>query len=109
MWSRDSQEAYRGSGGIAPYTHNNDTTWSDYFLSRPLYPRTTFPPMPPKAAGAWRRSPPPQSSIEVRERVELYLYSLSGTSWPVVGEFYLNFTFTVYFKVHNILFTLNAK
>jgi len=28
---------------------------------------------------------PPLSSAEVKERVELYLYSLSGSSWPVLG------------------------
>jgi len=28
---------------------------------------------------------PPQSSAEVKERVELYLYSPSGPSWPVLG------------------------
>jgi len=28
---------------------------------------------------------PPPSSAEVKERVELYLYSPSGTSWPVIG------------------------
>jgi len=28
---------------------------------------------------------PPSSSAEVKERVELYLYSPFGTSWPVVG------------------------
>jgi len=28
---------------------------------------------------------PPSSSDEVKERVELYLYSLSGTSWPGKG------------------------
>jgi len=28
---------------------------------------------------------PPQSSAEVKERVELYLYSTSGPSWPVIG------------------------
>jgi hypothetical protein len=28
---------------------------------------------------------PPQSSAEVNERVELYLYSPSGSSWPVLG------------------------
>jgi hypothetical protein len=36
------------------------------------------------AAGAWRWPPTP-SSAEVKERVELYLYSSSGTSWPVLG------------------------
>jgi hypothetical protein len=28
---------------------------------------------------------PPPSSAEVTERVELYLHSPSGTSWPVLG------------------------
>ena len=28
---------------------------------------------------------PPPSSAEVKERVELYLYSASGPSWPVIG------------------------
>jgi len=27
---------------------------------------------------------PPPSSAEVKERVELYLYSLSGSLWPVL-------------------------
>jgi hypothetical protein len=29
---------------------------------------------------------PPSSSAEVKERVELYLYSKFGTSWPVLGR-----------------------
>ena len=37
-----------------------------------------------KAAGAWCW-PPTSSSAEVKERVELYLYSPSGLSWPVIG------------------------
>jgi len=28
---------------------------------------------------------PPPSSAKVKERVELYLYSPSGPSWPVLG------------------------
>jgi len=28
---------------------------------------------------------PPPSSADVKERVELYLYSPSGPSWPVIG------------------------
>jgi len=35
-----------------------------------------------KAAGAWRWPPNPQSSAEVEERVELYIYS--GLSWQVL-------------------------
>jgi len=34
---------------------------------------------------------PPTSSAEIKERVELYIYSPSGRSWPVLG---LTFTFT---------------
>jgi len=37
-----------------------------------------------KAVGAWR-SPTTQSSPKVKERVELYLYFLSGPSWLVLG------------------------
>ena len=28
---------------------------------------------------------PPSSSAEVKERIELYIYSPSGPSWPVLG------------------------
>jgi len=28
---------------------------------------------------------PPPSSAEVKERIELYPYSSSGTSWPLLG------------------------
>ena len=37
-----------------------------------------------KAAGAWRWPPTP-SGAEVKERVELYICSPSGPSWPVLG------------------------
>ena len=37
-----------------------------------------------KAVGAWRWPPTP-SIAEVKERVELYLYSPSGLSWSVIG------------------------
>jgi hypothetical protein len=48
-----------------------------------------------KAAGAWRRPTTP-SSAEVKESVELYLYSPSGPSCPVLGwTLPLPFTFTV--------------
>jgi len=32
---------------------------------------------------------PPPSKTEVKERLELYIYSPSGPSWPVLGELYL--------------------
>ena len=37
-----------------------------------------------KAAGAWLWPPTP-SSADVKERVDLYLYSPSGPSWPLIG------------------------
>ena len=37
-----------------------------------------------KAVGAWRWPPTP-SGAEVKERVQLYTYSPSGPSWPVLG------------------------
>ena len=42
-----------------------------------------------KAARAWQ--PPTPSSTEVKERVELYLYSPSGPLWPVIRWTYLFF------------------
>ena len=47
---------------------------------------------------------PPPSSAEVEERVELYLYFLSGPSWPVLGRT-LHFTlpsFVMYLKLVNV-------
>jgi hypothetical protein len=44
-----------------------------------------------KAAGTWHWVPTP-SNADLKERVELYLYSPSGSSWPVLGwtvTFYL--------------------
>ena len=41
-----------------------------------------------KAAGLWFLPPIPSTS-EVKARVELLLYSLSGPSWSVLGELYL--------------------
>jgi hypothetical protein len=42
-----------------------------------------------KAAGEWHRHPPP-SSTEVREKIELYLYS---ASWDFMADCRVNFTF----------------
>jgi len=52
---------------------------------RPTQPPTQWVPglTEGKAAGAWRL-PPTTFSAEFKERVQLYLYSPSGTSWPVL-------------------------
>jgi hypothetical protein len=42
---------------------------------------------------------PPKSSAEVKERIELYLYSPSGPSWPVLG---LNAPFTFLAKNNGV-------
>jgi hypothetical protein len=36
-----------------------------------------------------KNSSEPPSTARVKERVELYLYSPSGPSWPVLGRTYL--------------------
>ena len=45
--------------------------------------RVSFPGV--KRSGRGVDHPPP-SSAEVKERIELYLYSPSGPSWPVIGR-----------------------
>ena len=55
-----------------------------------------------KAAGAWRWPPTP-SSVDVKKSLQLYLYSPSGSSWPVLGWtlplpllYKLNYNLSVY-------------
>jgi len=49
-----------------------------------------------KAVGAWCNQPP-LSSAEVKERVELYVYSPSVPSWPFIGWGFSFFPFIIYF------------
>ena len=49
-----------------------------------------------KRTWLWPLTPP---SAEVKERVELYIYSPSGPSWPVVGWNLPYFTFTLHVSV----------
>ena len=57
-----------------------DRPWGQYSL---LYNGYRVSPRG-EAAGSWSSSPTP-SSAEVKEGVELYIYSPSGPSWPVLG------------------------
>jgi hypothetical protein len=43
-----------------------------------------------KAVGAWRLAPP--SSADVKERVQLYIYAPSVSSWQIIGRnlFYIS-------------------
>ena len=78
--------------------------WGEIFFTHPEWPWGSTSPLyneyrvfpGGKAAGAWPWPPTP-SSAEVKERVQLYLYSPSGISWPLIGwncKFTFTFTFT---------------
>ena len=63
-----------------------------------------------KAAGAWRWSP--TFSAEVKERVELHIFSASGNSWPVLGwtlrKYIYTYTYTyvyIYVCVYIYIYT----
>jgi hypothetical protein len=64
------------------YRPRLDRPWSPPSLLYNWY-RVSFPGV--KRPGRGVTHPPP-SSAEVKERVELYLYSLYGPSWPVLGR-----------------------
>jgi len=71
----------RGSnagGGEFPHTRR-DRPWGPPSLPYKVYR------VPPSGeeAGAWRWPPTP-SSTDVKERLELYFYSPSGPSWPIL-------------------------
>jgi hypothetical protein len=51
---------------------------------------------------------PPPTSAEVKERVVLYLYSLSGPSWPVLGKTLLYFTYDTILNVFSLDVAVDA-
>jgi hypothetical protein len=73
-------ESYLGEGEIF-YTRS-DRPWGPPSLLYNGY-RVSFPGVKRPGRGG---NHPPQSSAEVKERIELYLYSPFGPSWPVVGR-----------------------
>jgi hypothetical protein len=78
------------------YTRNRpDRPWGPPSLQYNGY-RLSFPGVKRPGRGV---DHPPSSSARVKERVELYFYSPSGPSWPVLGRT-LPFTFTLYTHTH---------
>ena len=87
MWAGLAQSVRAGRSG------DGILVGGEIFLTRPNWPwgtrsflcnayRVSFPGV--KRPGRDLDYPPP-SSTEVKERVDLYFYSLSGPSWPVLG------------------------
>jgi hypothetical protein len=62
--------------------------------------RVSFPGLKQAGRGV---NHPPSSSSRVKERVELYLYSSSGPSWPVVGRTLPFFTFIARVEVNTVM------
>jgi hypothetical protein len=67
-------ESRRGARFSAPVKTRLGLLYSGY--------RVSFPEVKRPGRGIYH---PPPSSAEVKERVELYLYSPSGPLWPVLG------------------------
>ena len=74
-------------GGGEVFRTGPDRPWGQHSL---LYNGYCVPFPGAKLPGRGVSHPPP-SSAEVKERVELYLYSLSGLLWPVLGQIYFTF------------------
>ena len=91
---RDGRSGDRIPAGGEIFPTGPDRPWSPPSLPYNVY--RVFP--AGKATGAWRW-PPTQPSAKVEGRAELYIYSPSGTSWPVIGSalLYIYFMFTIYF------------
>ena len=90
LWSRDSEVGIATRYGLD--RPGIETFWGDIFRTRPDWPcgppiliykgQFLFPGS--KAAGPWRWPRTP-SRAEVEGRIELYICSLSGPLWLVLG------------------------
>jgi hypothetical protein len=67
---------------IPNYAQKSCIWLSNYILNSYTKGTGSFPELKRPGRGV---DHPFSSSAEVKERVELYLYSLSGPSWPVIG------------------------
>jgi hypothetical protein len=94
-------EGYGNAGGISVYkfVRGPNLGGGEILRSRPSRPwgppsllynryRVSFPGVKRPGRGV---DHPPSSSATVKERVQLYLYSPSGPSWPVLGRTLLYF------------------
>ena len=68
-------------GGGEIFRTSPDRPWGPTSLVYNVY-LVTFPGVKQAGRGV---NHPPSPSAEVKERVELYLYSPSGSSWPILG------------------------
>ena len=73
------------AGGGEIFHTRLDRPWGPPGLLHNGY-RVSFPGM--KRRGRGLNHPPP-SSAEIKERIELYFYSPSGLSWPVLGRTFI--------------------
>jgi len=90
VWRLATGWKIRGSnpGGGEIFRTRPDRPWGPPSLLYNEY-RVSFPGVKRPGRGVDR---PPPFRVEVKERIELYLYSPSGPSWPVMGWTLLYFT-----------------
>jgi len=91
LWAGIAQSVYRLATGWKAQGSNGGGKRDFPYPSRPFLGPTrllhkgyrVFP--GGKAVEAWRW-PPTISSVEIKERAQLHIYSPSGPSWPVLGR-----------------------
>jgi hypothetical protein len=78
--SKGSDRISMGARFSAPVQTGPEAHRAFYTVGTGSFPRVKRP-----GLGVDPPPPPPPASAEVKERVELYLYSPSGPSWPILG------------------------
>jgi hypothetical protein len=82
QYKNGSKGKNRGQAKKKKFSHRPDRPWGPPSLLYNGY-RVSFPGVKRPGHGV---DHPPSSSARVKERVDLYLYSPSGPSWPVLGR-----------------------
>jgi len=83
-WYSNSPQAGQSGDQILAGARISAPIQAGQRLTKPPYTMGTGSFLGVKWPGCGTDHPPP-SNIKVKERVELYLYSTSGPSWPVMG------------------------